>query len=90
MTIPEIAAQLRVALGDCVNADNGVSAEERRFFITLQSASDQEIIALWLALSNLRERYVTMIVAKQWAKEANDISEWMALLELNTAPQGNN
>jgi hypothetical protein len=30
---------------------------------------------------------VSMIVAKQWAKEANDFSEWMALLVRNTGPQ---
>lgn len=90
MTIPEIAAQLRAALANCVDAAKDVSVEERSFYITVQNASDEEIMAFWLSLSHLRERHVSMIVAKRWAIEANDISEWMELLEWNTAPQGNN
>jgi hypothetical protein len=89
MTIPELAVQLRLALGNWVNADKGASAEGD-IFITLQNASDEEVIALWLSLSHLREHHLSMIVAKQWAKEANDIGEWMALLERNTGPQRNN
>jgi hypothetical protein len=90
MTISEIAAQLRVALSDSVDADKGISMEERVFFIALQNASDEEIVALWLSLSHLQDRHVSMIVAKQWAKEAHDFSEWMVLLERNTGLQGNN
>ena len=90
MTISEIAAQLRMALSDSVDADNSISVEERVFFIALQNASDEEIVALWLSLSHLQGRHVSMIVAKQWAKEAHDFSEWMVLLERNTGLQGNN
>jgi hypothetical protein len=36
------------------------------------------------------KHHVSMFVAKLWAKQANDLSEWMALLERNTAPLGNN
>ena len=90
MVISEIAAQLRVALSDSVHADKGISIEERVFFIALQKASDEEIVALWLSLSHLQDRHVSMTVANQWAKEAHDFSQWMALLELNTGPQGNN
>jgi hypothetical protein len=90
MTIPEIAAELRVALRDYVDANKGVSVDECSFFTALQNAFDEEIIALWLSISDLRERHVSMIVAKQWAKEASDFTEWMGLLEQNTAPQGNN
>ena len=90
MVISEIAAQLRVALSDSVHVDKGISIEERVFFIALQKASDEEIVALWLSLSHLRDRHVPMIVAKQWANEARDFGEWMALLERNTGLQGNN
>jgi hypothetical protein len=31
-----------------------------------------------------------MFVAKHWAEKATNISEWMALLERNTAPRGTN
>jgi hypothetical protein len=33
---------------------------------------------------------VPMFVAKHWAEKATNVSEWMALLERNTAPPGNN
>jgi hypothetical protein len=42
------------------------------FFISWRNASDEEIVALRLSLSYLRDHHVSMIVAKQWAKEAND------------------
>ena len=90
MTIPEIAAELRAALGNCVDADKEVSVEEGIFFLSLQNASDEEIVTLWLSLSYLRDHHVSMRVAKQWAKEANDFSEWMVLLVRNTSPQRNN
>jgi hypothetical protein len=91
MTIAEIAAQLRVALGNCVNADNGVSPEERSYFAAVQNdASDEDVISFWLSVSYLEEHQVPIFVAKQWAKRASNISEWMALLERNTAPPENN
>jgi hypothetical protein len=31
-----------------------------------------------------------MFIVKQWARKATNISEWMALLEGNTAPPENN
>ena len=91
MTIPEIAAQLRVALGNCVNADKDVSSAERSSFTAAQNdSSDEEVVSLWLSVFYLEEHLVPMFVAKQWAKRANNISEWMALLERNTAPPENN
>jgi hypothetical protein len=91
MTIPEIAARLRVALCNCVNADEGVSPAERRYFDAVQlNSTDEEVISFWLSVSYLEEHHVSMFVAKQWAKQANDLSEWMALLQRNTAPPGNN
>jgi hypothetical protein len=90
MTIPEIVAQLRTELIECVNSDKAMSVEERSFCTTVQNASDEEIIAFWLSLSYLKDHHVSMAVAKQWVKEANDIGEWMSLLKRNTGTQGNN
>jgi hypothetical protein len=91
MTIPEIASQLRVALGVCVNADKGVSSAERSYFAAVQNdASDEEVISFWLSVSYLEDRRVPMFVAKQWGQRASNISEWMTLLERNTAPPENN
>jgi hypothetical protein len=56
----------------------------------VQNASDEEIIAFWLSLSNLRDHHVSVAVAKQWVKEANDIGEWMSILKQHSGPQGNN
>jgi hypothetical protein len=71
MTIPEIAAQLRVALGNCVNAAKDVSPAERSYFTAAQNdSSDEQVIAFWLSVSYLEERQVPMFVAKQWAKRA--------------------
>jgi hypothetical protein len=67
MTISAIAAELRVALGNCVDAKEG-SVEERIIFISLRNASDEQIVALWLSLSYLRDHHVSMIVAKQGQK----------------------
>jgi hypothetical protein len=48
MTIPEIAAQLRVALGNCVNASKEVSPAERDHFTAAQNdSSDEEVISFW-------------------------------------------
>jgi hypothetical protein len=91
MTIAEIAAQLRVVLGLCVCGDKDVSTAERIYFTIKQDdSSDEEVISFWLSVSYLEEHQVPMFVAKQWAKRATNISEWMALLERNTAPPGNN
>jgi hypothetical protein len=91
MTIPEIAARLRVALCNCVNADESVSLAERRYFDAVQlDSTDEEVISFGLSVSYLEEHHVSMFVAKQWAKQANDLCEWMALLERNTAPPANN
>jgi hypothetical protein len=91
VTIPEIAAQLRMALCNCVNADEGVSPAERRYFDAVQgNSSDEEVISFCLSVSYLEEHQVPTFVAKQWAKRATNISEWMALLERNTAPPENN
>jgi hypothetical protein len=54
MTIPEIVAQLRTELIECVNSDKAMSVEERSFFTTVQNALDEEIIAFWLSLYTLR------------------------------------
>lgn len=89
MTIPEIAAQLRIVLGVCVNADKGASPAERRFFTAVQNdASDEEVISFWLSVSYLEKHRVLMFVVKQWGQRASNISEWMAPLERNTAPLG--
>jgi hypothetical protein len=91
MTIAEIAVQLRVALGNCVNAAKDVSQVERDHFTAAQNdSSDEEVICFWLSVSYLDDHQVPMFVAKHWAKQANNISEWMALLERNTTPPGNN
>ena len=89
MTITEIAADLRVVLRDSVAADRSISVHERTFFTALQNVSDEEMVTLWLSLSNLKDRHVSMAVAELWAKEAKDFSEWMALLEWNTRPERN-
>jgi hypothetical protein len=91
MTIPEIAAQLRVALGVCVSADKDVSPAERSYFTAMQNdSSDEEVISFWLSVSYLENHRVPMFIVKQWARRATNISEWMALLEWNTAPPENN
>jgi hypothetical protein len=70
MTIPEIAARLRVALCNCVNADEGVSSAERHYFDAVQlNSTDEEVISFWLSVSYLEEHHVSMSVAKRWAKE---------------------
>jgi hypothetical protein len=91
MTIPEIAAQLRVALGLCVCAAKDVSTEERIYFTSQQNdSSDEEVIAFWLSVSYLDEHQVPMFVVEKWAKRASSVNHWMALWERNTAPLGNN
>ena len=91
MTIPEIAAQLRVALGICVGADKDVSPAERSYFTAMQNdSSDENVISFWLSVSYLGNHRVPMFIVKQWARRATNISEWMALLERNTAPPENN
>jgi len=91
MTIPEIAAQLRMVLGVCAKADANVSPAERIYFAAAQNdCSDEEIISFWLTVSSLEEHQVPMFVAKHWAERASNFIEWMALLEDNTAPPGNN
>jgi hypothetical protein len=91
MTIPEIAAQLRMVLGVCVKADAKVSPEQGIYFAAVQNdCSDEEIISLWLSVSSLDEHLVPMFIAKHWARRASNFIEWMALLEHNTAPPGNN
>jgi hypothetical protein len=80
-----------LALCYCVNADEDVSSAECRYFHAVQlNSTDEEVISFWLSVSYLEEHHVSMFVAKLWAKQANDLSEWMALLERNTAPLGNN
>ena len=91
MTIPEIASQLRMVLGVCVNADTEVSPAQRIHFAAAQNdSSDEEIISFWLSVSSLEEHRVPMFVAKHWATRSSNFIEWMALLEDNTAPPGNN
>ena len=90
MTVADIAEQLRVVLRNSVAIDTSISIHERTFFTALQNVSDEEMVALWLSLSNLKHRHVSMAVAKLWAKEADDFSEWMLLLEWNTGLQRNN
>jgi hypothetical protein len=91
MTIPEIAAQVRVALGICVSADKDVSPAERSHFTAMQNnSSDEDVISFWLSVSYLDNHRVPMFIVTQWAQRATNISEWMALLEWNTAPPENN
>jgi hypothetical protein len=91
MTIPEIAAQLRVVLGICVGADKDVSPVERNYFTAIQNdSSDEEVIAFWLSVSSLEQHQLPMFIVEEWAKRATSINEWMVLLERNTAPLGNN
>jgi hypothetical protein len=52
MTNPEIAAQLRVALGICVSADKDVSPAERSYLTAMQNdSSDEDVISFWLSVS---------------------------------------
>ena len=91
MTIPEIAAQVRVALGICVSADKDVSPAERSHFTAMQNnSSDEDVISFWLSVSYLDNHRVPMFIVTQWAQRATNISELMALLEWNTAPPENN
>jgi hypothetical protein len=91
MTIPEIALQLRMVLGNCVNTGEGVSETERRYFAAMQeNSSDEEVISFWLSVSYLEDNQVPLFVAKKWAKKADNLVEWMALLEQNTSPPENN
>jgi hypothetical protein len=91
MTIPKIAAQLRVILGLCVFADKDVSPQKRIYFTTEQNdSSDEEVIAFWLSVSCLEEHQLPMFIVEQWAKRATSINEWMALLDRNTTLPGNN
>jgi hypothetical protein len=91
MTIPEIAAQLRMVLGVCVRSDAMVSAAKCIYLTAVQDdCTDEEIISLWLSVSSLEKRRVPMFVAKHWARRASNFIEWMTLLEHNTAPLGNN
>jgi hypothetical protein len=91
MTISEIASQLRVALGVCVSAEKDVSSAERSYFAAVQNdSSDEEVISFWLSVSYLEDHRVPMFVAKKWAKKADNLIEWMTLLEQNTSPPENN
>ena len=84
MTVAEIAEELRVVLRNSVATDSSISVYERIFSAALQNAPDEEMVALWLSLSHVKDRHVSMAVAELSAKEAKDFSEWMALLEWNT------
>src|ERR1700731_2504261 len=54
MTIPEIVAQVRVALGICVSANKDVSPAERSHFTAMQNnSSDEDVISFWLSVSYL-------------------------------------
>jgi hypothetical protein len=65
MTIPEIAAQLRMVLGVCAKSDANVSPSERIYFAAAQNdRSDQEIISFWLSVSSIEEHQVPMFTAK--------------------------
>jgi hypothetical protein len=91
MTIKEIAAGLRVALVNYINLDKSVSLATRNFFIVGQRGySDEEIISLWLSVSDIEDHQVPMFAVRQWAKKATNITEWMELLERNTTPPQNN
>src|SRR5580693_5758508 len=91
MTIPEIAAQIRMVLGVCAKANANVSPAERIYFAAAQNnCSDEEIISFWLAVSSLEEHQVPMFVAKHWAERASNFIEWIAVLENNTGSAGYN
>ena len=91
MTVPEIASQLRILLGVCVNANTEVSPAQRIYFAAAQNdSSDEQIISFWLSVSNLEDHQVPMFVAKHWATRSSNFIDWMLLLEHNTAPPGNN
>jgi hypothetical protein len=61
------------------------------YFAAVQNdASDKQVISFWLSESYLEDHRVPMFVVKQWELKASNISEWMALLERNTAPPQNN
>ena len=83
---PETAGQMRVALNNCVSADKDVRLQNEvispQYRATLL---DEEVISFWLSVSNLEQHQVPTFVAVQWAKRANGVGEWMALLERNTA-----
>jgi hypothetical protein len=65
MTIPEIAAQLRMVLGFALKRKQNVSPAERIYFAAAQNdCSDEEIISFWLTVSSLEEHQVPMSVAK--------------------------
>jgi hypothetical protein len=66
MTIPEIAAQVRVALGICVSADKDVSPAERSHFTAMQNnSSDEDVISFWLSVSYLDNHRVSMFIVTQ-------------------------
>jgi hypothetical protein len=74
MTISEIAAELRVALGNCVDAKEG-SVEERIFHLLAECFRRRDRRTLVIAF--LFEGPSLSLSSGQ--KEANDFSEWMAL-----------
>ena len=91
VSILEIAAQLRVAIGDFVVADKDVSLADRiSFTAALNDCSDEEIISIWLSVSCVQEHQVPMFVVEQWARRANNFNDWMELLKRNTTPPENN
>jgi hypothetical protein len=91
MTVSEIASQLRMVLGVCVNANTEVSPAQRIYFAAAQNdSSDEQIISFWLSVSSLEDHQVPMFVAKHWATRSSNFIDWMLLLENNTAPPGNN
>jgi hypothetical protein len=80
-----------MVLGVCAKADANVSLSARTYFAAAQNdCSDEEIISFWLNVSSLEEHRVPMFVAKHWATRSSNFIEWMALLEDNTSPPGNN
>jgi hypothetical protein len=73
MTVPEIASQLRMVLGVCVNADTEVSPAQRIYFAAAQKhCSDEQIISFWLSVSSLEEHQVPMFVAKHGASRSSN------------------
>jgi hypothetical protein len=91
MTIPEIAAQLRLVLRTYILADKDVSPAERIDFVAHQKhSSDEKVIVLWLSVTCLDTRQLPMFTVEQWAKRATSINHWMTLLEANTTPPANN
>lgn len=91
MTITEVARDLREFLCGYVDADKSVSAADRNFFTAGQKkASDEEVISFWLSISRLDANQVPMFVAKKFAAQAEDIDEWMTLLDQNTVPPEEN